>query len=164
MVRVILLKAGEGIQSHAGQSSAPAQCGTASDSIHHKGHERLHWHKATYVCTHYAWKYCNIWYIFFLMWVVCEPVKWCMLVWPAGLICLLAFLTHMSFMFVFWLLSIPATCKCTSEMHLPRQLYVLPHWDRRCRSNLLSHSGSVPDTRLASLSSDPAVPSTWQSS
>ena len=46
-------------------------------------------------------------------------------------------------MFVGWLLNVPATCKCISGTDLLRQLYVLPHWDRSCRSNFLSHPITV---------------------
>ena len=42
-------------------------------------------------------------------------------------------------LFVSWLLSIPATCKCVLGMDLLRQFYVLPHWDRSCRPNFPSH-------------------------
>ena len=42
-------------------------------------------------------------------------------------------------LFVCWLLSVPATCECISGMDQLRQFYVLPHWDRSCRSNCLSH-------------------------
>ena len=38
-----------------------------------------------------------------------------------------------------WLLNVPATCECISGMDLLRQFYVLPHWDRSCRSNILPH-------------------------
>ena len=37
------------------------------------------------------------------------------------------------------LLNIPATYQCISRVDLLRQLYMLPHWHRCCRSNLLSH-------------------------
>ena len=40
---------------------------------------------------------------------------------------------------VCWLLNVPATCKCISGTDLLRQFYVLPHWDRSCRSNSPSH-------------------------
>ena len=36
------------------------------------------------------------------------------------------------------------TCKCISGTGLHRQLYVLPHWDRSCRSNFLPHSALTP--------------------
>ena len=45
--------------------------------------------------------------------------------------------------FVCWLLNIPATCKCISGTDLLRQFYVLPHWDRSCRSNFPSHPVTV---------------------
>ena len=38
-----------------------------------------------------------------------------------------------------WLLIIPATCQCSSRLDLIKQLYMLPHWDRSCRSNFLLH-------------------------
>ena len=38
-----------------------------------------------------------------------------------------------------WLLNVPATCKYISGMDLLRQFYVLPHWDRSCRSNFPPH-------------------------
>ena len=37
------------------------------------------------------------------------------------------------------LLNVPATCECISGTDLHRQFYVLPHWDRSCRSNFPSH-------------------------
>ena len=40
-------------------------------------------------------------------------------------------------LFVCWLLNVPATGECISD--LLRQFYVLPHWDRSCRSNVLPH-------------------------
>ena len=46
-------------------------------------------------------------------------------------------------LFVCWLLSIPATCECISGTDLLRQFYVLPHWDRSCRSNFPSHPVTV---------------------
>ena len=45
--------------------------------------------------------------------------------------------------FVCWLLNVPATGECISGTDLLRQLYVLPHWDRSCRSNVLSHPVTV---------------------
>ena len=44
---------------------------------------------------------------------------------------------------VCWLLNVPATCQCISGTDLHRQLYVLPHWDRSCRSNFLPHPVTV---------------------
>ena len=44
---------------------------------------------------------------------------------PWGVVCL----------FVGWLLNVPTTCKCISGTDLLRQFYMLPHWDRSCRSN-----------------------------
>ena len=46
-------------------------------------------------------------------------------------------------LFVGWLLNIPATCVCISGTDLLRQFYVLPHWDRSCRSNCPSHPVTV---------------------
>ena len=51
-------------------------------------------------------------------------------------------LFHVCF-FVGWLLNVPATCKCISGMHLLRQFYMLPHWNRSCRSNFLPHPVTV---------------------
>ena len=45
------------------------------------------------------------------------------------------------FFYVGWLLNVPATCKCISGTDLLRQVYVLPHWDRSCRSNFLLTQG-----------------------
>ena len=42
-----------------------------------------------------------------------------------------------------WLLNVPATCLCISGTDLLRQLYVLPHWDKSCRSNFLPHPVTV---------------------
>ena len=44
---------------------------------------------------------------------------------------------------VCWLLKVPATCECLSGTDLLRQIYVLPHWDRSCRSNFPSHPVTV---------------------
>ena len=46
-------------------------------------------------------------------------------------------------LFVCWLLNVPATCECISGTDLHRQFYVLPHWDRSCRSNFPSHPVTV---------------------
>ena len=46
-------------------------------------------------------------------------------------------------MFVGWLLNAPATGECISGTDLLRQFYVLPHWDRSCRSNFPSHPVTV---------------------
>ena len=46
-------------------------------------------------------------------------------------------------LFVGWLANVPATCECISETDLLRQFYVLPHWDRSCRSNFPSHTVTV---------------------
>ena len=42
-------------------------------------------------------------------------------------------------LFVCWLLNVPVTCLCITGTDLHRQFYVLPHWDRSCRSNFLPH-------------------------
>ena len=42
-----------------------------------------------------------------------------------------------------WLLNVPATWECISGTDLHRQLYVLPHWDRSCRSNFPSDLNTV---------------------
>ena len=42
-----------------------------------------------------------------------------------------------------WLLNVPATCECISGTDLLRQFYVLPHWDRSCRSNSPPHPVTV---------------------
>ena len=44
---------------------------------------------------------------------------------------------------VCWLLNVPATCECFSGTDQLRQFEVLPHWDRRCRSNFPSHPVTV---------------------
>ena len=46
-------------------------------------------------------------------------------------------------LFVCWLLNVPATCECISGTDLHRQFYVLPHWDRSCRSNFPSRPVTV---------------------
>ena len=59
---------------------------------------------------------------------------------------------HVSFgFFVGWLITATATCLFISWTHLLRQLYVLPHWDRSCRSNQSQYT----DTRPTSPSADP---------
>ena len=45
--------------------------------------------------------------------------------------------------FVCLLLNVPATGYCISGTDLLRQFYVLPHWDRSCRSNVLPHPVTV---------------------
>ena len=50
---------------------------------------------------------------------------------------------HIFNLFVGWLLNVPATGECISGTDLLRQFYVLPHWDRRCRSNVLPHPVTV---------------------
>ena len=47
------------------------------------------------------------------------------------------------FKVVCWLLNVPATCECISGTDLQRQFYVLPHWDRSCRSNFPPHPVTV---------------------
>ena len=42
-----------------------------------------------------------------------------------------------------WLLNVPATGECISGTDLLRQLYVLPHGDKSCRSNVLPHPVTV---------------------
>ena len=42
-----------------------------------------------------------------------------------------------------FVLNVPATCKCISEMDLLRQFYVLPLWDRSCRPNFPSHPVTI---------------------
>ena len=44
---------------------------------------------------------------------------------------------------VCWLLNVPTSWKAYLTMDLLRWLHVLPHWDRNCRSNLLSHPVTV---------------------
>ena len=46
-------------------------------------------------------------------------------------------------LFVGWLLNAPVACKCISGTDLLRQVYMLPHWDRSCRSNFPSHPVTV---------------------
>ena len=41
--------------------------------------------------------------------------------------------------FVCLLLNVPATGSCISGTNLLRQFYVLPHWERSCRSYVLPH-------------------------
>ena len=50
---------------------------------------------------------------------------------------------HTRSIVVCWLLNVPATCECISGTDLLRQFYVLPHWDRSCRSNFPSHPVTV---------------------
>ena len=45
---------------------------------------------------------------------------------------------HSAVLVVGWLLNVPATCECISGTDLLRKFYVLPHWDRSCRSNSLT--------------------------
>ena len=63
---------------------------------------------------------------------------------------------------VCWLLSVPTTCLYISRTDLPRQLYVLPHWDKSCRSNCLTQS-QYTDFRPASPNDYPLMPGAWQS-
>ena len=42
-----------------------------------------------------------------------------------------------------WLFNVPAICECILGTDLLRQVYVLPHWDRSCRSNFPSHPVTV---------------------
>ena len=46
-------------------------------------------------------------------------------------------------LFVGWLLNVQATCQCISGTDLLRQVYMLPHWDRSCRWNVLLHPVTV---------------------
>ena len=46
-------------------------------------------------------------------------------------------------LFLCCLLNVPATSWCISGMDLHRQFYVLPHWDRSCRSDFLPHPVTV---------------------
>ena len=46
--------------------------------------------------------------------------------------------SHMLFLFP-GCLSSWQQAKCISQLDLPRQFHVLPHWQRSCRRNLLSH-------------------------
>ena len=45
--------------------------------------------------------------------------------------------------FVCWLFNVPATGQCISGTDLLRQFYMLPHWDRSCRLNVLPHPVTV---------------------
>ena len=63
-------------------------------------------------------------------------------VWAPAPECLFS-LRVLLFCFVCWLLIVPATCECISGTDLHRQFYVLPHWDRSCRSNFPSHPVTV---------------------
>ena len=71
---------------------------------------------------------------------------------------------NVSSLSVGWLLNVPATCKCISGTDLLRQFYVLPHWDRNCRSNFLPHPVTDTDTGPTSPSTDPIMPGAWQGS
>ena len=51
--------------------------------------------------------------------------------------------TLVATLFVCWLLNVPATWECISGTDLFRQLHVLPHWIRSCRSNFPSHPVTV---------------------
>ena len=82
---------------------------------------------------------------------------------PAILSTALHFLPYSS-LFVGWLLNIPATCERISGTDLHRQLYVLPHWNRSCRSNFPSHPVTVYWHRGTSPSTDPITPGAWQGS
>ena len=62
---------------------------------------------------------------------------------------------------VCWLLNVPATCLCISGMDLLRQLNVLSHWYRSCRSNFLSQS-QYTDAGPTSPSMDSITPGAWQ--
>ena len=53
------------------------------------------------------------------------------------------FLIMIKCLFVGCLLNVPATCECISGTDLLRQFYVLPHWDRSCRSHFPSHPVTV---------------------
>ena len=55
---------------------------------------------------------------------------------------------------VCWLLKVPATCECISGTDLLRQIYVLPYWERSCRSKLStspSHSILTPGRPVPAL-------------
>ena len=67
-------------------------------------------------------------------------------------------------LFVCWLLNVPAICQCILGMDLLRQFYVLPHWDRSCRSNFPSHLVTVYWHWATSPSADPIMPGAWQGS
>ena len=59
---------------------------------------------------------------------------------------------RLNIMFVGWLLNVPATGSCISGTDLLRQFYVLPHWDRSCRSNFpSSHSILTPGRPIPAL-------------
>ena len=59
------------------------------------------------------------------------------------------------------LLNVPVTCLWVSGTDLVRQLYVLPHWDWNCRSNLLSHP-QYTDIGPTSPSCKSRAPGDWQ--
>ena len=70
-------------------------------------------------------------------------------------------------LFVCWLLNVPATCGCMSGTDLHRQFYVLPHWDRSCKSKSKTvhlTQSQYTDTRTTSPSADPKTPGAWQGS
>ena len=50
---------------------------------------------------------------------------------------------HQRFVLFCWLLNVTATCECISGTDLLRQVNLLPHWDRSCRSNFLLHPVTV---------------------
>ena len=63
---------------------------------------------------------------------------------------------------VCWLFNVPATCECISGTDLLRQVYVLPHWDRTCRSNFLLTQSQYTDTGPTIPNTDPITPGAWQ--
>ena len=62
------------------------------------------------------------------------------------------------------LFSVPATCMCISGTDLLRQLYMLSHQDRSCRSKLLSHPIRVYWHYANQTSTDPITPYDCQAS
>ena len=52
-------------------------------------------------------------------------------------------ISGMEDLYIGCLLNVPATCECISGTDLLRQFYMLPHWDRSCRSNFPSHPVTV---------------------
>ena len=63
---------------------------------------------------------------------------------------------------VCWLLNVPAISECISRTDLLRQFYVLPHWDRSCRSNFPSHPVTVYWHRANQSQRWPIMLGAWQ--
>ena len=95
----------------------------------------------TYIAVFVVWSHC---------WLRCVIVLWsncclrCVIALLASLCDRIAgFVPVTSQGNVCWLLNVPRTCECISGTDLLRQFYVLPHWDRSCRSNFPPHPVAV---------------------